>query len=70
MVVVGSDRGLCGGLNSNVNKAVKVWHQAKVSEGIEVDLLGWGRRPSANITAIGNVHSKIEKVEIQKGNQN
>ena len=62
MVVVGSDRGLCGGLNSNVIKTVKVWAKEKKAQGIEVAFVGWGKRPSSGIDSIGKVHSKVEKV--------
>lgn len=42
VVVVGSDRGLCGGMNTNVGKKVDAFLESK---GVrDVTLLGWGRR--------------------------
>jgi F-type H+-transporting ATPase subunit gamma len=44
VVVVGSDRGLCGGFNTNILKAAEQTIVKQQAHGA-VTLLGWGRRP-------------------------
>ncbi|MFW7378298.1 MAG: ATP synthase F1 subunit gamma [Oligoflexus sp.] len=44
LVVLATDRGLCGGLNSNLFKATQKFIKEKKSAGIDVDLLPCGRR--------------------------
>ena len=76
-IVVSSDRGLCGGLNSNIFKttvlAMKEWHQ----KGVEIDLCLIGNkaihffmRHNANIVAqashLGNAPKLIDLVGIVK----
>ena len=52
-IVVGSDRGLCGGFNANLFKKSKEVIEQKKSEGIDVTLWGWGRRPSLFCQSMG-----------------
>lgn len=44
LVMIATDRGLCGGLNSNLFKRVTKFLEEKAASGIEVDLACWGRR--------------------------
>ncbi len=61
VVVVGSDRGLCGALNSNVFKAVSRFLGGRSAS--EVAVAGWGRRPSSFVNKLGlRVFATYEKV--------
>jgi len=44
VIIISSDRGLCGGLNSNLFKKTNREIQKLQDDGIEVDLVVWGRR--------------------------
>jgi len=44
LVVVSTDRGLCGGLNNNIFKNAEKWLKAQASAGETVEILAWGRR--------------------------
>jgi F-type H+-transporting ATPase subunit gamma len=44
LVVLATDRGLCGGLNSNLFKTCQEFFAEKKHEGVEVDLFSCGRR--------------------------
>ena len=44
LVVVGSDRGLCGGLNANLIKAAKGWIFAQQAKGLKVEMVTVGRK--------------------------
>ena len=44
VIIVSSDRGLCGGLNSNLFKACNHLLKEKQQQGIECDLGLWGKR--------------------------
>ncbi|MFK7873082.1 MAG: ATP synthase F1 subunit gamma [Oligoflexales bacterium] len=44
LIVVTTDRGLCGGLNSNLLKKAKVYLDEKHNQGVTVDVALWGRR--------------------------
>jgi F-type H+-transporting ATPase subunit gamma len=44
VLVVSSDRGLCGAFNTNVNKAAETFWREKQSQGIEVQFATVGRR--------------------------
>lgn len=44
LVVLATDRGLCGGLNTNLFKASSNWIKTKRGEGVEVSTMLWGRR--------------------------
>lgn len=44
LIVCGSDRGLCGGLNSNLLKATAKWVQAQQAQGKTVQLVAVGRK--------------------------
>ncbi len=46
-IIVSSDRGLCGGLNNNLFKAVLTDIQAKQAKGIDVDLCTIGQKASS-----------------------
>jgi len=43
-LVISSDRGLCGGFNTNINKAADAFWREKTSQGIEVQFATIGRR--------------------------
>jgi F-type H+-transporting ATPase subunit gamma len=44
LLVVTSDRGLCGGFNANINKAAEAFWRAKQAEGVGVKVATIGRR--------------------------
>lgn len=44
LIVCGSDRGLCGGLNSNLLKAAHKWVAAELAQGHSVQLVAVGRK--------------------------
>lgn len=44
LIVVATDRGLCGGLNANLFKACTKYLEVKKAEGVDVKLIGWGKR--------------------------
>lgn len=46
-IVVSSDRGLCGGLNNNLFKQVMLDIQAKMDDGIEVDVCTIGQKATS-----------------------
>lgn len=49
VVIVSSDRGLCGSLNSNLFKTALRYIKSETAEGQSVDLVAWGKR--ANLFA-------------------
>lgn len=44
IVVLSTDRGLCGGLNTNLFKKTASWIKEKKAEGADVSVIAWGRR--------------------------
>lgn len=44
VLLLSTDRGLCGGLNTNLFKKVFAWKQAKTKEGVELEFLNLGRK--------------------------
>ena len=44
VVAFSTDRGLCGALNSNIFKKLAIFVEEKKEEGIQVDLVAYGRR--------------------------
>jgi F-type H+-transporting ATPase subunit gamma len=44
LLIVGSDRGLCGGLNSNIMKAATLWVKQQQTAGNTVQLVAVGRK--------------------------
>jgi len=59
MIVISSDRGLCGGLNTNLFKAavksIKVWRE----KGVEVDLCLIGQKGISFMKRLGNVRASV-----------
>ena len=53
LIVLTTDRGLCGGLNSNLIKKTKAILQKKHADGVGVDLVLWGRRASMGFAQSG-----------------
>lgn len=47
MVLVSTDRGLCGGLNANLFKAANRFVREKADQGNHVDVFAWGRRAAS-----------------------
>ncbi len=47
VLMLGTDRGLCGGLNSNLAKAVNAFIKEKSKEGVKLSLYAGGRRSIA-----------------------
>jgi F-type H+-transporting ATPase subunit gamma len=57
VIIIGTDRGLCGGLNANLFKGVRHWVKQKRSAGIQVDVaplgrkaISWGKKQNLGIT--------------------
>lgn len=50
-IVIGSDRGLCGGLNANVIKRLSIEMAEKESKGMQCSVLCLGRKPQQVINA-------------------
>ena len=44
IVVLSTDRGLCGGLNTNLFKKTSSWIKEKKAAGIDVSVFAWGRK--------------------------
>jgi F-type H+-transporting ATPase subunit gamma len=44
LVVISSDRGLCGAFNTNINKRAEAFWRSRVAAGVEVQLATIGRR--------------------------
>lgn len=44
LIVVATDKGLCGGLNNNLFKRAAAWIAEQRQTGSKVDLAAWGRR--------------------------
>lgn len=59
VVVVGSDRGLCGGLNSNLIRKLEKWFASEENENIDLTLHLWGRRTFL----LASEDRKVEKIE-------
>ncbi len=59
LIVVSSDRGLCGGLNTNLFKktvgAIKDWRE----KGVEVDLCLIGQKGISFLSRLGNVSASV-----------
>jgi len=63
LVLLSTDRGFCGSLNSNLFKQAVSFISAKRREGVHVELMAWGRRARQFATKIGvEVHNPREKV--------
>lgn len=63
LVILSTDRGLCGGLNAALFRDVSAFFRKKRGAGVEVDLMLWGRRAcSFGSSFDGNVIEKLEKV--------
>jgi len=59
LIVISSDRGLCGGLNTNLFKAtvksIKAWRE----KGVEVDLCLIGQKGISFLKRLGNVSASV-----------
>ena len=63
VVVMTADKGLCGGLNSNLIKKAEGFIASKLETGVEVDVVQWGKRGSVVPKRLGlNVSEVREKV--------
>ncbi len=54
VILLATDRGFCGGLNSNLFKATLPFIEAKRKEGKKVDVAPWGKRSRLFITKFPN----------------
>ena len=45
LVIIGTDRGLCGGFNNNLNRRADEWIRKIKGEGKTVDVLTYGKKP-------------------------
>lgn len=63
IVILGSDRGFCGSLNSNLFKAILRFVAEKRQTGVEVEIVPWGKRPRQFAQKSGfKLHDAREKV--------
>lgn len=63
VVVMTADKGLCGGLNSNLIKKAEGFISGKLETGVEVDVVQWGKRGSVVPKRLKlNVNEVREKV--------
>lgn len=62
LIVIGSDRGLCGGFNSNLNRRVEDQLRKWRSEGKEVELRTFGKKPRDffRARAIANAEARVD----------
>jgi F-type H+-transporting ATPase subunit gamma len=70
VLVLATDRGLCGGLNSNLFKAVSGFLKEKSQAGVSVDLYACGRRAisfakKTNLTIVGREERVLERVNVE-----
>jgi F-type H+-transporting ATPase subunit gamma len=63
LIVMTSDKGLCGGLNSNLIKKCTVFAQKQADLGVDLEMIQWGKRGSALARNLGlKVNDTLEKV--------
>lgn len=70
VLILATDRGLCGGLNSNLFKAVSGFLKEKSQAGAQVDLYACGRRAisfakKTNLTVVGREEKVLERVNVE-----
>ena len=65
VVILATDRGLCGGLNTNIFKEANNFIAEKTNSGVEVDLFACGRRAISHSKKLDNtvVESKEKVLE-------
>jgi F-type H+-transporting ATPase subunit gamma len=63
VVVIATDRGLCGGLNSNLLKKATAFIRENQSQGASVELALWGKR-SHSLGRLGQVVVKEKKEKV------
>ncbi len=69
ILILATDRGLCGGLNSNLFKAVSGFLKEKSQAGVTVDIHACGRRAisfskKTNLKIVGQEEKVLEKVNV------
>ena len=63
LVLMTSDKGLCGGLNSNLIKKATAFANKQISSGVELEVVQWGKRGSAFSKSLDmRVIEKLEKI--------
>ncbi len=62
LLVVTSDKGLCGGLNSNVLKEAKLVMDKNRAENRNVDIVTVGRKAENYFRKIGNISATFDKI--------
>ena len=65
LLVITSERGLCGGFNNNLNKKVLKWIAAKSAQGSRVDVSFCGRKGFVYLKNRVNVHEQYEGVTLK-----
>lgn len=70
VLILATDRGLCGGLNSNLFKAVSIFLRDKASAGVKVDLFPCGRRAisfakKTNLTLVAQEEKIFERANVE-----
>jgi|LNFM01.2.fsa_nt_gb F-type H+-transporting ATPase subunit gamma len=51
LLVMTADRGLCGGFNTNINRAALNWIRQRTREGVEVEVIAIGKKAVASLRA-------------------
>jgi F-type H+-transporting ATPase subunit gamma len=72
LIVIGTDRGMCGGLNSNIFRKVDRFLTHEKSEGIHIQLFLWGRRTfllSGKAPVIKRIDKVLEKSSLEFAEQ-
>lgn len=69
VLMLSPDRGLCGGLNSNMAKAVQAFVRDKKKQGVQIDLFAAGRRAiqfgrKGNLIMLKQQEKVLEKANI------
>lgn len=68
LVLMMPDRGMCGGLNSNMYRMVTRWLEERASKNITVDIWAWGNKAAQFSKKRSETTSKTEPCIYEKSN--
>jgi F-type H+-transporting ATPase subunit gamma len=51
LLVMTADRGLCGGFNTNINRAAQGWIHQRTREGVKIEVIAIGKKAIASLKA-------------------
>lgn len=57
LLVVGGSRGLCGGYNTNVHRAIESFIKEKTAKGLSVDLIAVGKKPAEYLRRVSKKYA-------------